>query len=793
MKISLNWLKQYINIDVSTEDLAAKLTLVGLEVEDITSVGASFSGVFVGEILSVDKHPNADRLSVCQVSMSTETLNIVCGAPNVSAGQIVAVAKVGAVLEGGFKITPAKLRGVKSFGMLCSERELGISDSHDSIMALDPDKFVVGNEFSLENSLEPDIVFEIAITPNRPDCLSHLGVAREVAAIFNTPLNIPDINIKESTKAVESLININIQDVQGCPRYSARVIKNVKISESPQWLKERLEAVNLRSINNVVDITNFVLMETGHPLHAFDYNTVEDHKIIIRNAKQDESFTTLDSQKHKLDPGDLLICDGLRAIALAGIMGGQNSEISDSTVNILLESAYFDPKKIRRTAKRLGLSTDASQRFERGADPNGVIYALDRAAQLMAEYADGEISQGIIDCYPKKINEHSVNVRPARVNHVLGSNFSVDIMTDVFNRLYLTTTGKDPITVTIPTFRPDLTHEIDLIEEVVRLHGFDKITPKALTTIPLSDNRNTQVDFIDRIRDFFIGSGFNECVHSSMVPEWQAGIEKDRMAISIKNPLSPETACLRTRILPSLLSAVVWNQNRSESNLKLFEIGKQFCIENGKYYEALAVSAVITGIDNRGSYWSDDNKKWDFNSIKGVMASLSDSLHIKLDMDVMKHSLYNNEQSVGISLNNQSIGHLGRVHTKISEKWNINNDVFAFEILISPMSNATNARTQFIPLPKYPAVKRDLAFVVDSHLHIGEIINVINESGGETCTNVDLFDIYHGDQIPSNKKSAAFALTFMSLERTLTDKEIDPLITKIVNAVEKHFQAVLRS
>ena len=553
MKISFNWLKTYVSCDLSAEELAQRLTLAGLEVEEMERLGSDVSGVVAAKILRVEKHPNADKLKVCQVDDGETLHHVVCGAPNVAEGQVVPLARLGAKLVGGMEIKPVTLRGIESKGMLCSERELGLSDAHQGLLVLDPETHALGSAFPLTAEAS-DTVFEIAVTPNRPDCLSHIGVAREVAALLNVTLQKPASQPKEAGPAASELVRIDIQDPEACPRYTARVIQDVTIGESPQWLKTRLEAVGIRSINNVVDITNFVLMETGHPLHAFDYDQVKGKVVIVRTAQAGEIFTTLDEQERKLEAGDLLICDGERPVALAGIMGGLNSEISGTTRDILLESAYFDPMTIRRTAKRLGMSTDASQRFERGADPMGTVYAADRAAGLIAELAGGIVVQGLVDAMPKPVAPKTLTLRPDRVNHVLGSDFESGLIKEILQRLGLTVEGEDPLTVTVPTFRPDLNREIDLIEEVVRLHGFHHIAPRTVMSLPLTDNRNPAVDFVEALRDHLAGQGFLECVHSSMVPQVHAQGEPGVTPVAIQNPLSPETAVLRTRLLPSLLT-----------------------------------------------------------------------------------------------------------------------------------------------------------------------------------------------------------------------------------------------
>lgn len=793
MKISFNWLKQYVACDLSPEELAQKLTLAGLEVEEMERIGSDVSGVVAAKVLKVEKHPNADKLRVCQVDDGQAIHHVVCGAPNVAEGQTVPLARLGAKLTGGVEIKPVTLRGIESKGMLCSERELGLSDAHQGILVLDPQKHALGSPFPVSTE-PPDTVFEIAVTPNRPDCLSHIGIAREAAAILETTLKRPDVDFPEEGPAAETCVRIEIQAPEACPRYTARVIQGVTIGESPQWLKTRLQAVGIRSINNVVDVTNFVLMETGHPLHAFDYDQVQGQTIVVCTAQEGEVFTTLDDQERKLEAGDLLICDGERPVALAGIMGGLNSEISETTTNILLESAYFDPMTIRRTAKRLGMSTDASQRFERGADPLGTPYAADRAAQLIVQLAGGTVAKGRVDALPSPIVPKTVTLRPARVNHVLGSDLKADEMKSILRRLELDVKGDDPMAVTVPTFRPDLRREIDLIEEVVRLYGFDRIPPKNIMVLPLTDNRNPVTDFVESLRDHLAGQGFYECVHSSMVPRGHAQIEPAVRPVPIQNPLSPETAVLRTRLIPSLLTAVAWNQNRSTSSVRLFEIGKQFQRRpDGGTAEQLALGVLLSGGDDRGAFWKSAQAEWDFYAIKGVLMGLMSRFHLEVQLEAMPHPFFTPDTSVSILLNGKPVGMMGEIGRELRTQWDLALPAFAFEIDVPPLIEAVSQRMAFTPIPKFPAVKRDLALVVDEAIPVATVQATIRSAGGPQCIGAELFDLYQGDQIPQGKKSVAFALAFQSPERTLTDKEIAPLMAAIVQDVTTNFQAELRS
>jgi len=474
MKISYNWLKEYLDLKIDPRQLADRLSLIGLEVEEVIESKFDFPQVVVGQVLNVEPHPHADKLSLCQVTTGDEELTIVCGAPNVHAGQVVPIAKIGAVLSQGLKIHKTKIREVESEGMICSRAELGLEEHSEGIWVLS-DNLPVGVPLDKALQLETDYIFDIAVTPNRPDCLSHIGIAREVGALVNQQVKIPAIQLQETGQNAAEQIEIEIKTPAGCPRYSARVIRNVRIGESPSWLVRRLEAVGMRPINNIVDITNYVLLETGHPLHAFDYDLIQGKKIIVRESHQAEKFTTLDDKERILNEGTVLICDAKEPVAIGGIMGGLNSEVGTQTQHVLLESAYFTPESIQISARYLGLSTEASQRFERGADPNGNIYALERAAQLMSELAGGEILKGVVDAYPKVIEKRVIPLQVEQINNLLGTSLTKQEMRDILEGIDLKVEGNQ---ITVPTFRPDLHGVADIAEEVARHYGLDHIEPR---------------------------------------------------------------------------------------------------------------------------------------------------------------------------------------------------------------------------------------------------------------------------------------------------------------------------
>jgi len=799
MKISLNWLKKYVSFDMTPGELSHRLTMVGLEVEETHSLGGvHIENVIAGRVLTVEKHPDADKLSVCTVDTGAETLTVVCGAPNVAVDQIVPVAMVGAVLGDGFEIQKRKIRGITSNGMICSEKELGLGSDHEGIMVLDKEKYQPGTLFSANH--EPsDTMFVINVTPNRPDCLSHIGIAREIAALTGQKLQYPQISIREEAPPASESIAIDIQDAHACPRYSARVVRDVRVGPSPKWLKDCLESVGLRSINNIVDITNFVLMETGHPLHAFDYDLIENQRMVIRKASENECFTTLDGKQRILTSDDLLICDGKKGIALAGIMGGQNSEVSDRTRHVLLEGAFFDAFTVRQTAKRLGLSTDASQRFERGADPNGTLYAIDRAAQLMSEIAGGKVSSGSVDEYPKPVSPGTLDLRLSRVNQLLGTDIPRSAVLDILTHLELTVSGSgDTLTVTVPTFRPDLTKEVDLIEEVVRHYGYDQIPLNFHVPSLLTHHVNHVYALCEKLRDLMCGLGFYEAITNSLVSRRHTEIDPSMgPAVEIQNPMSPETAFLRTSIVPSLLDAAQWNRNRQQSHVRLFEIGNSFqARQDGLPREELQLVALMTGVSREKPFWGDTQKMCDFYTVKGLAEVLGEALHIsdwRFLRIVKEHPLLVKESAVRIESDNSAIGFIGEIREDICNDWNLDMPVFVLQIAMGSLLAVIPEKQSYQPIPRFPSIRRDMAVVVDEGIHVGDLLDSIRRCGGPLLSDVDVFDLYKGRQISKGKKSVAFSLCFQSGERTLQESEVDPLMDEIISNIRKAFDAQLRS
>jgi phenylalanyl-tRNA synthetase beta chain len=791
MKISLNWLKTYIDIPVAPEDIAQRLTMVGLEVEEIHHIEPFFDKVVIGRIQSVKKHPNADKLTICQVQTGKELLSVVCGAPNVREGICVPVAKIGGRIH-GTDIRQVQIRGELSQGMICSERELGLSDDHTGILVME-DCDHVGDLFLSELQVS-DTVFEINVTPNRPDCLSYLGIARELSVIFRKSFKHPQIQIIESTQNVSDLIQIEIRD-RSCPRYSARVIRDVHIASSPAWLKARLQSVGIRSINNVVDITNFVLMETGHPLHAFDYDRIVSRKIRVRKAHENEKFVTLDNLKRDLEGNDLLICDGDKPVALAGIMGGQNSEVSDNTHHILLESAYFDPMTIRKTSKRLCMSTEASQRFERGADPNGTLYALNKASSLISEIASGHICQGVVDIYPEPVESKRIIVRPERVTQILGSEVPKPEIVTILKHLNCSVEKENPLTFIVPTARPDLNKEIDLIEEIIRHFGYDTIEPKTSSLVSLEGSRNTEDEQMENIRNILCGLGFLEVWNSSLVSERHINaLTPAVQPVKIRNPLSPETQYLRTCGLAGILDALQWNINRNEHHLRLFESARVFAYQDAQFpIEKIVIAAAITGDQNPKLFWKNKGKAVDFFHLKGLLCALLESTHIPdCSFQPGVDQRFSEDMAVIFS-RDQQIGMAGEVKSSILKSWNIEQPVYAFLLQWENLLPYLQTTATYSDIPKFPSIKRDLAFIVKKSVPVKDLLQAIYQSGGDFIRYAEVFDVYYGDPLTIDQKSVAFALTFMSMNRTLKEEDINPAVGNIIESLKKSFQAVLRS
>jgi phenylalanyl-tRNA synthetase beta chain len=799
MKISLNWLKDYIDLnDISVEDIVSHLTMSGLEVEDVLDQNKVYQNFIIGQVKSKEKHPNADKLSVCNVFDGENELQVICGASNVEAGQNIVFAPIGTLIPNGdFEIKKAKIRGVESYGMICAEDELLLSDDHLGIMVLD-DKLLPGEKISKALNLN-DVILDIAITPNRSDALSHIGVARDLSAIFNRELKVPEIKLTETEKTIESLASVEIEDKINCPRYVAKVLLDIKIEESPKWLKDKLKNIGLRSINNIVDVTNFVLYECGQPLHAFDLDRLNDKKIIVKSTKEETIFSTLDSKERKLPIGTLMICDGKKEVAVAGVMGGENSEITATTKNILIESAYFNPTSIRKTSKALGLSTDSSYRFERGTDPNITRFAAHRASQLISELAGGKIAKGIIDVYPTVIVQKEIELRFSRTAKILGYEIPSKKIKDILSRLGLAlkVIDDDKLLVQVPTFRPDLEREIDLIEEIARINGYDNIP--VVTKINNSlEKKIDDTEFDEQVRHIAASLGYFEMINNPLQSLQDANLTGNPIRIS--NPLSVDMEYLRTSLLSGALLTVAKNIRQGVKDLMLFEIGAVFNktnlseIKNFSDFEENQKSIFLVTGNYQIKSWNADERKTDYYLLKGQI----DSFFRKIALDnVLIDSYYSSVNDIYAyyltkSFNEIVLGLGGKINADVLKKYDINQDVYCFEFDLTEIKSIKlNAKRYKEPL-KYPKIVRYFAFILDKSVQYLDLKNFIIQKSSELLKDVQLFDIFESENLGVDKKSLAFSLEFYDDNRTLTEDEVEKEFSNLIKLITKEFNAQLR-
>ncbi|MDD5642382.1 MAG: phenylalanine--tRNA ligase subunit beta, partial [Syntrophales bacterium] len=785
----------FVDLTVTPAELADRLTLAGLEVEALEEVAPDFSGVVVGRVTRVEPHPQADRLQLAEVEDGHATHRVVCGAPNLTAGRLYPFAPLGAVVSGGHKIKAAKLRGVASEGMLLAEDELGLSADHVGLMDI-PQDLPLGQDFAVALNLA-DVVLEVAVTPNRPDCLSVLGLAREVAALLDQPLRHPEVIVAEVAEPAHPLAKVTILDTVGCPRYAARLLLDLTVGPSPFWLRRRLQLAGLRAINNLVDVTNYVLLEFGQPLHAFDFQKLRGGEIVVRRPQTGEShFVTLDDQERPLTPETLLICDRDQAVALAGVMGGLESEVTEATTQVLIESAYFDPSTIRRTSKRLGLSTEASYRFERGVDPEGTIHALERAAQLMAQVGSGRVLAGRLDVHPTPLYRPRLTLRASRANAVLGTAINQEEMHRLLRRLHLPAVKRDTDTleVQVPPFRGDLEREIDLIEEVARLAGFEQI-PVTLPRGVLATRRpQAEARLRDEARRLLLGQGFFEAVNYSFQPErLQTLLGDGGEALRLANPLSEETALLRTSLLPGLLEALRRNHLKQMQDVRLFELSKIFIPQTGADLprEEQWLSGVVCGA-REGNSWLAAKAPVDFFDLKGVVETLLQNLLIP-EVSFRGNGLPGYlQQGTRIYSRDLEIGVLGKIAPQIGEKLDLAEPLWAFELNFQALAAAAQPFPLFTPLPRYPAAYRDIALTVPEEVPAARVAQELYYHGAPWLVEARLFDVYTGAPIPPGKRSLAFRLSYRDPEKTLTDEAVNRHHEALVKALQEELGAELR-
>ncbi|PLX92894.1 MAG: phenylalanine--tRNA ligase subunit beta [Desulfuromonas sp.] len=804
MIVTYNWLKEYVDFSLTPDELSHRLTMAGLEVDFMEKQGEGLDSVIVARLQSVEPHPEADRLTLCQVDTGNGVVQIVCGARNHRTGDLVALAQVGSVLPGNFKIKKSKIRGVVSLGMLCSEKELGLAEESEGILIL-PADLELGTPVFAALGLK-DVHYELGLTPNRADCLSVIGVAREVAGMANAPLRLPEPVVTEAGAPIESLTSITIDEPELCPRYTARLITGVKIGPSPRWLVERLEAIGLRSINNVVDVTNYVLMELGHPLHAFDFNLLRGKKIVVRRAQDGDVFTTLDSQERQLNSTDLTICDGEGAVALAGIMGGENSEIQPETTDVLLESAYFDPLTIRRTSKRLGIHTDSSHRFERGADVDIVTLALDRATALIHELAGGEVAKGRIDVYPASLPQRQVTLRPKRCAEILGLDLPESRIDELLRGISLpvkkvTQDGEGLLQVTIPRYRHDLEREIDLVEEVARLNGYDAIPVTMPVSQALCQRAPKQQRQVRQLRDTVVAAGFSEVVNYSFIAmsSWDrlalAADDVRRKTVKVLNPLTEEQAVMRTTLLPSLLETVARNLAYRSRDLRLFELRPVFLPQEGEELpvEKLRLTAALCGRRDPDG-WAQSREMVDFFDAKGMVeAILSSFLVEKVNWSIEVDEPYLHPgKSALLKTRKRVIGTVGELHPQVQANFEIDAPLYLIDLDLEALFAESKEFGGFRPLSRFPDVYRDTALLVDEGVSAAHIFSVFEKSRSREVEEMILFDLYRGDKLPEGKKSLAIRVRYRSPEKTLTDDEISRFHGRIVDALCKQLQAEVR-
>lgn len=799
MNISLNWLREYIELDVGVDELCDKMTMLGLEIEAVERPGDEILDVVVGEILSIDPHPDADKLVVCKTSVGEgEPLQIVCGAKNMKVGDRVPTAVVGATLPGGFKIGKRKMRGLESQGMMCSPSELGLGEDHDGLLILD-EPLEVGQDIRPALGLD-DVVLEIEVTPNRNDWSSMIGVARELSAAYGVPFKVPEVTLRESaaTKAAD-LSSVTIEDPDLCPRYVGRILTGATIAPSPPWLAQRLIAAGQRPINNVVDITNFVLMETGHPLHAFDLDKLQERRIVVRRARENEVIKTIDQENRSLTSEILIIADAKAPVAVAGVMGGFDTEVGEGTTSIFLESAYFEPRSIRKTARRLNMISEASQRFQRGADPEMALYAANRAAQLLQEIARADVAAGTLDEYPNPLPQKKIGLRFARTNLLLGADIRADDQRAMVASLgfeILSDEG-DSITVGVPTWRHDASQEADLIEEVARLYGYDNI---GVTLPRVHRTENVFAPHHRALRDLrnhLVGLGLTEAVNWTFtapeeVQKARLG-ETDQSMVTIENPLSENQATMRSSLIPGLLKTASYNLRKNHKDLMAFEIGPVFQPVDGEELptQRTALGIVLSG-NSSEKHWSRPQHGLDFYDLKGYAEAVSEFFDATASFTPSDAPLFAPGHCGTVTYGKSEVGTLGLVSNPVLKAFDIEQPCYILQFVLDPLLALDTKPAQFATIPAYPPSLRDMAVVVQNDVPAGDILDLARKSGGKLLQAVDLFDIYTGKQVPEGKKSVALSLLFQSEERTLTDKDTQKAWDKILRKLKEKHGAELR-
>ncbi|TWT26324.1 phenylalanine--tRNA ligase subunit beta [Planomicrobium sp. CPCC 101110] len=790
MLVSLKWLKDYVNLqELPAQELAEKITRSGIEVDAVIDRSFGMTNVVVGYVEACEKHPEADKLSICQVNVGEETTQIICGAPNIAAGQKVIVARPGAKLPGGIKIKKAKLRGQESNGMICSLQELGIEGKlvpkayAEGIYVL-PEEAEIGTDVVTNFDLD-DTVLELGLTPNRADAMSMLGVAYEVGAILDEEVLLPEITYSEAAEKADSLLTVRVDDPEVNPLYVAKVVRNIKVQESPMWLQQRLMAAGVRPHNNVVDVTNYILMEYGQPLHAFDYDLLGTGNITVRHAKEGEKITTLDDAERTLSAHNLVITNGEKPVALAGVMGGANSEVSGSTTTVVIESAYFDSGSIRQTSKDHGLRSDASSRYEKGVDPNRVIPAAERAAALLAELADGEVLAGSVVFDALDRAEKVVSVSPDFINQRLGMKIRFEDMLDILNRLkFKTEAANGQLVISVPTRRQDIQIEEDVVEEIARLYGYDEI-PATLPEMETKPGGLTPYQEKRRVvRSLLEGAGLLQATTYSLTSEKSAQqfALTETETTKLLMPMSEERSTLRQSLLPHLLESVSYNTARRSDSVALYETGSVFLKTEDELLneeEHLAIAMTGLWLDNS---WQGERKEADFFVLKGIVESLSEKLGVELAFERGQMDGLHPGRTAFIMNDGKRIGILGQLHPTEQKVRDLKTTI-VMELNLAELLHKNSEPLVYTPVPRYPSISRDIALVLSKIVEAGTVVNVIRNAGGKLLKDVRVFDLYEGDKMEAGKKSVAFSLTYFDPEKTLTDEEVTAVHEKVLRAL----------
>ena len=800
MKVTLKWLREFVDINLPPKEVADRLTMAGTEAKGVQAIGGTWDNIVVGQIAAVNPHPNADRLRLPTVDIGTEQQTVVCGAPNLNVGDKIAFARVGAELIDGHtgeiaKLKPAKIRGVESSGMVCSEKELGISDNHTEILVLSADAPM---GMPLANYLG-DVILDLDITPNRPDCLCVIGIAREVAALTDQKLHTPGVAYEEAGTPIDQHIAVEIIDADLCPRYCASLITGVKIGESPQWMQQRLLACGMRPINNVVDVTNYVMLELGQPLHAFDYELIRGRKIIVRRATEGETITSLDGAERNLTRNMLVIADAERAVAIAGVMGGANSEVTEGTTSILLEAANFNPASIHYTGQHLSLPSEACMRFERGIRPGLTMPALKRATQLIVQLGGGQAARGVADAYPGKQEPEPVMISTERSKQVLGAEFTVDQITKALTSLGFECqpgASSTETKVTTPYWRSDITQEVDLIEEVARIIGYDKIPMTTLSQSIPPHSPSPLLDLERKIKDTLVGYGFQEALTYSLSslemlrrfrPQTQ---QVAPMPARLANPMTAEQEYLRPTLRANLLAALVANRRHEEAGIRLFELGKIYLPKaNELPDEPEVLCGLLSGSRNDIS-WLGDGGQLGFFDAKAALERLFSKLGIPAGFKPGNDESFHPAHQAAIAINDKEIGVIGELHPKVTEAFDLAEAVYLFELNVTELLPFTTGHRMFQPIPRFPATVRDIALIVDVGVSHQQVVDIIR--GFPLVKDTVIFDVYSGKQVPAGKKSLAYRITYQSPTHTLTDKEANKVQEQILKKLAQQLGATLR-